>query len=69
MMDANKDDFPIPLQCLQFPVHLAFSMRMNKAQGQSVKHVGLDLCTSVFLYGQLFIALSVIAPSIYLQEY
>ena len=42
----------------QFPVCLAFSMTINKAQGQSVNHVGLDLRTDVFAHGQLYVALS-----------
>ncbi|KAJ7847482.1 hypothetical protein B0H14DRAFT_2770032 [Mycena olivaceomarginata] len=33
---------------VQFPVRLAFCMTINKAQGQSVDHVGLDLRTNVF---------------------
>jgi hypothetical protein len=43
---------------LQFPVRLAFSMTINKSQGQSVKKVGLDLRTPVFTHGQLYVALS-----------
>ena len=58
ILDANKDEFPIPLRHLQFPVCLAYTMTINKAQGQSVKHVGLDLCTPVFSHGQLYVALS-----------
>ncbi|KIO02221.1 hypothetical protein M404DRAFT_148326 [Pisolithus tinctorius Marx 270] len=57
-LDTNPDDFPIPLCCLQFPVHLAYSMTINKSQGQTVQHVGLDLRTSVFSHGQLYVALS-----------
>jgi len=33
-------------------------MTINKSQGQSVKYVGLDLCTHVFSHGQLYVALS-----------
>ena len=33
-------------------------MTINKAQGQSVDHVGLDLRTNVFAHGQLYVALS-----------
>ncbi|TFK83717.1 helicase [Polyporus arcularius HHB13444] len=33
-------------------------MTINKAQGQSVVHVGLDLRTAVFAHGQLYVALS-----------
>jgi ATP-dependent exoDNAse (exonuclease V) alpha subunit len=42
----------------QFPIRLAFSMTINKAQGQSVDHVGLDLRTDIFAHGQLYVALS-----------
>ncbi|CAG8727804.1 5221_t:CDS:2, partial [Gigaspora margarita] len=42
----------------QFPVWCAFAITINKSQGQSLKHVGLDLRTSVFSHGQLYIALS-----------
>jgi hypothetical protein len=42
----------------QFPVRLAFSMTINKSQGQSVDHIGLDLRTDVFAHGQLYVALS-----------
>jgi len=55
---ASAEDNPIPLKRRQFPVRLAFAMTINKAQGQSVKWVGLDLRTPVFSHGQLYVALS-----------
>ena len=33
-------------------------MTVNKSQGQSVKHIGLDLHVPVFSHGQLYVALS-----------
>jgi hypothetical protein len=33
-------------------------MTINKSQGQSVKHVGLNLRNSVFAHGQLYVAVS-----------
>jgi ATP-dependent DNA helicase PIF1 len=42
----------------QFPVRLCFAMTINKSQGQSVKHVGLDLSSSVFTHGQFYVAVS-----------
>jgi hypothetical protein len=42
----------------QFPVKLAFAMSINKAQGQSLKFVGIDLRMPVFSHGQLYVALS-----------
>ncbi|KAG2065221.1 hypothetical protein BDR04DRAFT_933771, partial [Suillus decipiens] len=38
-LDATSEDNPISLKHRQFPVHLAFAMTINKAQGQSVKWV------------------------------
>jgi hypothetical protein len=58
ILEPNNESLPIPLRRRQFPVRLAFAMTINKSQGQSVKHVGLDLRTSVFSHGQLYVALS-----------
>ena len=38
--------------------HLAFVMTINKAQGQSIINIGIDLHTPVFSHGQLYVALS-----------
>ena len=51
-------DFAIKLKRRQSPVQLAFAMAINKAQGQSVKHVGIDLRTPAFGHGQLYVAMS-----------
>jgi ATP-dependent exoDNAse (exonuclease V) alpha subunit len=42
----------------QFPVRLAFAMTINKSQGQTVKHVGLDLRRPVFTHGQFYVGVS-----------
>lgn len=42
----------------QFPVKLAFAMTINKAEGQSLHTVGIDLRVPVFSHGQLYVALS-----------
>ena len=44
--------------CRKGGVHLAFVMTINKAQGQFIVNVGIDLRTPVFSHGQLYIALS-----------
>jgi len=54
----SAEEIPFAMRHQQVPVHLAFCMTINKAQGQSVKHVGLDLHTDVFAHGQLYVALS-----------
>ncbi|KAF8901876.1 hypothetical protein CPB84DRAFT_1679351 [Gymnopilus junonius] len=42
----------------QFPVRLAFALSINKAQGQSVRYVGINISVPVFAHGQLYVALS-----------
>jgi len=57
-LHARKTDLTFILACWQFPVHLCFSMTINKSQGQSVWYVGIDLHIPVFTHGQLYVALS-----------
>jgi hypothetical protein len=38
----------------QFPMKVALAMAINKSQGQSLKHVGLDFRTPIFSHGQLY---------------
>ena len=55
--DAKKVGFA--MKRVQFPVSLAFASTINKAQGQTLDRVGLDLTTNqCFAHGQLYVALS-----------
>lgn len=51
-------DMPFDFKRLQFPVRLAFSMTINKAQGQSLEVCGLNLENACFSHGQLYVACS-----------
>jgi len=55
-LSPNAETLPVPLKRLQFPVRLAFAMTINKSQEQSVEHVGINLQTSIFSHGQLYVA-------------
>ena len=58
---TSKDNGKGPCQFTrtQFPINTAFAMTVNKSQGQSLKHVGLDLRSkSCFSHGQLYVGLS-----------
>jgi len=57
-LTTTDDDLPFLLQRTQFPVRLCFAMTVNKSQKQSLENVGVDLCTSAFTHGQLYVALS-----------
>ena len=57
-LNAAESQIPFEFRRLQFPVRLCFAMTINKSQGQSVKHVGLDLRTPVFTHGQFYVAIS-----------
>ncbi|XP_065679979.1 ATP-dependent DNA helicase PIF1-like [Hydra vulgaris] len=53
--DAN---LPFTLKRRQFPVRLAYSMTINKSQGQTFEKVGVYLKKPCFLHGQLYVACS-----------
>ncbi|KAG1168084.1 hypothetical protein G6F70_004082 [Rhizopus microsporus] len=57
-LSTQEGELPFVLTRKQFPVRLCFTMTINKSQGQSLKHVGVDLRQPSFMHGQLYVALS-----------
>ena len=57
-LKPSSRQYPFTLKHRQFPVRLSFAMTINKAQGQSLKYVGIHLLSPVFCHGQLYVALS-----------
>ena len=51
-------NLPFVSERLQFPVRLAYSMTINKAQGQTFDKVGIYLSAPVFSHCQLYVVLS-----------
>jgi len=48
IIPSDIERMPFTLHCRQFPVRLAFAMTINKAQGQTLKMVGIFLPKHVF---------------------
>jgi ATP-dependent DNA helicase PIF1 len=42
----------------QFPIRLAYSMTINKCQGQTINKVGIYFESALFAHGQLYTAMS-----------
>ena len=51
-------EYPFDWQRRQFPVRPAFSMTINKSQGQTLKYAGVWLRGKVLTHGQLYVACS-----------
>ena len=52
------DELPFTFIRRQFPIRLAFSVTINKGQGQENEQVGIYLPQPVFAHGQLYTAFS-----------
>jgi ATP-dependent DNA helicase PIF1 len=50
-------DWPFVLHRHQFLVRVAFTMTINKSQGQTLNNVGVYLPSPVFYHGKLYVAI------------
>ena len=57
-LSPSENSLPFTLKRLQFPIRVAFSMTINRAQGQTLNMMGLYLPQPIFLHGQLYVTLS-----------
>jgi ATP-dependent exoDNAse (exonuclease V) alpha subunit len=46
------------VQRILFPLKLAYTITINRSQGQSIDYILLDVCKDVFIHGQAYVALS-----------
>jgi len=56
--EKNQNEPGIPFKRTQFPLQPGFALTINKAQGQSLSRVGVDLRSQVIGHGHLYTALS-----------
>lgn len=53
---TSEDSFEF--KRIQYPIRVCYAMTINKAQGQSLKVVGVDLTYNCFAHGQFYVAVS-----------
>ena len=57
-LEYKGKELPFALYRKQFPVRVCFAMTINKSQGQTFHHVGVDLRYPAFSHGQFYVAAS-----------
>lgn len=58
LLTSQEENIPFQFKRTQFPIGLCYAMTINKAQGQTLDFVGINLREPVFSHGQLYVALS-----------
>ncbi|XP_008178766.1 uncharacterized protein LOC103307981 [Acyrthosiphon pisum] len=65
----KPNNLPFNFKRLQFPLKVAFSMTINKSQGQTLNVAGIHLGTPCFSHGQLYVACSRVSKAKNLHVY
>ena len=68
-MIPSDNIFPFHRKRKQFPVRPAFAITSNKAQGQTLSHVGIYLKQGFYSHGQLYVAMSRVGSNDSLKIY
>ncbi len=57
-LSPDESEDVIKFKRKQFPIRLAFSLTINKAQGQSIKKLGIFIDSPLFSHGHLYTSMS-----------
>ena len=60
-MECTDSKLGIPFIRRQYPILLAYYLTINRSQGQTLDVVGVELPTSVFMHGQIYVSLAALA--------
>ena len=55
---TNSDGRGVPFKRVQFPEKVAFTITINRSQGQMFDHLGCDFVKPPFTHGQLYVAVT-----------
>mmetsp|Transcript_26019 Transcript_26019/g.40008 ORF Transcript_26019/g.40008 Transcript_26019/m.40008 type:complete len:100 (-) Transcript_26019:44-343(-) len=54
-MQCNDSKLGVPFIRRQYPILLAYYLTINRSQGQTLDVVGVELPTSVFMHGHVYV--------------
>jgi ATP-dependent DNA helicase PIF1 len=58
MLNKSNQNLPVTMVRRQFPLSLAYSLSIDKSQGQTINQIGMYLPKPCFSHGQFYVGLS-----------